>query len=204
MKTRNRVKSVPKLSRKYPSIEINDVFEELVDRNRELEQQIKLFVDFKLFFEQIFQKLSSFLTENQLNKFKRFDVEFKKQFGKQLIKFDEKSKEIDKRDKDIKSAKIKKETKSDYNLNDSHFPNDCSQVIKFNEKTNEKYVEKPFVCAFIGCGQSYRQECSLRRHQWVHKNRKLVCNWEGCHYTTSNRECYKRHYKRHGGMTSLT
>ena len=206
MKTRNRVKTVPKLSRKYPSIEINDVFEELVDRNRELEQQIKLFVDFKLFFEKIIQKLSPYLTESQLKQFKRFDVEFKKQFGKEVIKLEEKSKErVKTDDKCIKSPNISKQTTNDYNLNDSHFPNDCSQVIKFNEKKNKTFEEKTFVCKYIGCGQSYREECSLRRHKWVHRNKKLiVCNWEGCHYTTFNRDCYRRHYKRHAGMQSFT
>ena len=62
LKTSNRV-----------SVDVNDVFEEITDQNKELREQIKLLVEFKQFFDKIIDKLKLHLNDSELNELKTFD-----------------------------------------------------------------------------------------------------------------------------------
>ena len=82
LKTSNRV-----------SVDVNDVFEEITDQNKELREQIKLFVEFKQFFDKIIDKLKSYLNDFELSELKTFDNKLNQFFGSDITlneKIDEK------------------------------------------------------------------------------------------------------------------
>ena len=66
------------------SIDVNDVFEEITDQNKELREQIKLLVEFKQFFDKIIDKLKSYLNDYELSELKTFDHKLNRVFGSDI------------------------------------------------------------------------------------------------------------------------
>ena len=66
------------------SIDVNDVFEEITDENKELREQIKLLVEFKQFFDKIIDKLKSYLNDYELSELKTFDHKLDRVFGSDI------------------------------------------------------------------------------------------------------------------------
>ena len=200
--TQNIIKSVHK---KSPSINVNDVFEELVDRNRELEQQIKHFIEFKLFFEQICNKLKSYLTEEELEKLNKFNIKSNHIFGQKFEELSEKCVEkVDINEKNTIKPKNTANPKIVFRRV-KHLSKDNSKDIK--TKSNENIVEKRFVCDYIGCGLSFTTLFSLRRHQLIHENTNpvdpYVCDWNGCNYSSPKKDNFIKHQNRHINIISM-
>ena len=191
MKTRGGMKNV-----KTKDKQINELMAEI----KELKQQIKLFTEFKLFFEQICNKLNSHLTERELEKLKTFNIKSNKLFGRRLVKLnDEESEAIALRDsKIVESEDIENQTLNELKLKDKHLSNNISKDDnKCYKNSKPSDSEKLFKCPELECNKTFSNKWKVREHHKLSHLfpdlRPYVCDFIGCGAAYKRRADLRRH-----------
>lgn len=77
---------------------------------------------------------------------------------------------------------------------------------KIKRKETEKQDPEPeptseilYLCSYQGCGKTFLEEDTLKRHVQIHDGRQFVCYYDGCGKDFSNNFNLKRHILTHTG-----
>ncbi|XP_067947992.1 zinc finger protein 3 homolog [Watersipora subatra] len=75
----------------------------------------------------------------------------------------------------------------------------CSFKTKVKTELNKhklnSHCEMEYTCDT--CQLSFKRITNLKRHMYVHQNKNLVCNYEGCNWRTADPYEHKRHEREH-------
>ncbi|ONK72988.1 uncharacterized protein A4U43_C04F25760 [Asparagus officinalis] len=83
---------------------------------------------------------------------------------------------------------------------------DTMQSLKDNQKVPEKQAPEPesttevlFLCSYEGCGRTFLDIGTLRKHAHTHGERQYVCHYDGCGKKFLDSSKLKRHFLTHTG-----
>lgn len=182
---------------------VNDIFDDLKDENKRLNECLNVLIRFKTFIDLISDKIKTTLESNVVQMFDDFNKEVKEVFNKY---------------ENINKNKTQtKETSNDTKP-------DINQLIRISEviinrKTSSKAYgrgrrlhkspeegiqseEKSFICDFVGCGKAFAKKAYLSEHKKSHtsKKRRFRCDFDGCPFSTITKYELVDHINAHKGI----
>ena len=196
------------------SIDVCDVFDLIKTENENLRKQIKIFVEFKIFFEEICLKLKSYLNENDLNRLKEFDYKLNQYFDcdKPLEEEEDIAVNSKTRNNSLKSEETNYFESPDDLASDGESDWNHKPVSNRKKKYRKSRAVKPredgkYVCDYQNCGQVFGYRDSYLEHKYgAHGltedcNRTIYrCEWPGCDFFTIKRVIYNQHIDSHKGL----
>ena len=81
----------------------------------------------------------------------------------------------------------------------------CQYLTEFESQLNRHIFihsnERPFVCDFKDCNQTFKRDVYLIDHKLTHfkteDNKKLKCFWPKCYFKTDNKQTLTQHISKH-------